>query len=98
MNIYVGNLSFKATEEDVRQAFASFGAIKSVAIIKDRLTGESRGFAFVEMTNAAEGQAAIAALNGKELKGRPLTVNEARPRAEGAGGPRGGDRRGGSNW
>jgi cold-inducible RNA-binding protein len=99
MNIYVGNLSFQAGEEDVRQTFAAYGQVSSVAIIKDQFTGKSRGFAFVEMPNAAEANAAIAALNGKELEGRALTVNEARPRAErpaGGGGGRGGFDRGGS--
>jgi RNA recognition motif-containing protein len=91
MNIYVGNLSFNAGEEDIRQAFAAYGEVASVSIIKDQFTGKSRGFAFVEMTNNAEAQAAIASLNGKDLLGRNLTVNEARPRTE--GGPRGGGNR-----
>jgi RNA recognition motif-containing protein len=91
MNIYVGNLSFKAAENDLRQAFAAFGAVTSVAIIKDQVTSKSRGFAFVEMANSAEAQAAIAGLNGKDLLGRPLMVNEARPRTPGGGG--GGPRR-----
>jgi RNA recognition motif-containing protein len=82
MNIYVGNLSFKLSEDDVQKAFAAFGQVSSVAIIKDKLTGRSRGFAFVEMPEASEAQAAIAALNGKDLGGRSLTVNEARPREE----------------
>jgi len=95
MNIYVGNLSFKAGEEDLRQAFSAFGTVTSVAIIKDKMTGDSRGFGFVEMPNGTEGQAAIAGLNGKDLLGRTLTVNEARPRTEngprsGGGGARGG--------
>jgi RNA recognition motif-containing protein len=85
MNIYVGNLSFKASEVEVRQAFAAFGQVSSVAIIKDQATGKSRGFAFVEMPNNAEGQAAIAGLNGKDLMGRQLMVNEARPRTPGVG-------------
>lgn len=83
MNIFVGNLSFQASEDDIRQAFAVYGQVSSVAIIKDKMTGRSRGFAFVEMPNAPEGQTAITALNGKELKGRAITVNEARPRSEG---------------
>ena len=82
MNIYVGNLSYQASEDEIRAAFAAYGEVKSVAIIKDKETGRSRGFAFVEMANAAEGQAAIAGLNGKDLKGRALTVNEARPRTD----------------
>jgi RNA recognition motif-containing protein len=91
MNIYVGNLPFTASEEDVRQAFAAYGTVSSVAIIKDHETGQSRGFAFVEMPNGEEGQAAINNLNGKPLKGRALKVNEARPREAGGGG--GGGRR-----
>lgn len=83
MNIYVGNLSRGVTEDDLREAFATFGQVASVAIIKDKYSGESRGFGFVEMPTAAEAQAAIGGLNGKELKGRTLTVNEARPRTEG---------------
>jgi len=85
MNIYVGNLSFKASEVEVRQAFAAFGEVSSVAIIKDQATGKSRGFAFVEMPNNPEGQAAIAGLNGKDLMGRQLMINEARPRTPGSG-------------
>jgi cold-inducible RNA-binding protein len=85
MNIYVGNLSFKASEDEVRQAFAAFGEVSSVAIIKDQATGKSRGFAFVEMPNNAEGQAAIAGINGKDLMGRQLMINEARPRTPGSG-------------
>ncbi|MFZ6026633.1 MAG: RNA recognition motif domain-containing protein [Chloroflexota bacterium] len=97
MNIYVGNLSFKASEDDVRDAFAAYGQVASVAIIKDQATGRSRGFAFVEMPDGGEGNAAIAALNGKDLLGRSLTVNEARPRPEGGsrGGGGGGYSRGG---
>ncbi len=93
MNIYVGNLSFKATEDDLRQVFSAYGQVASVAIIKDQVTSRSRGFAFVEMPTASEANAAIAGLNGKELQGRVLTINEARPRAERpprAGGDRGG--------
>jgi len=83
MNIYVGNLSRDVTEEDLRQAFEAFGQVTSAKIITDKLSGASRGFGFVEMPAKTEGQAAIAGLNGKELKGRRLTVNEARPRSEG---------------
>ncbi len=90
MNIYVGNLPFSVSEDDIRQAFAQYGAVDSVSIIKDKFTNQSRGFAFVEMPNATEAQAAIAALNGKDFNGRALTVNEARPRTEGGGGGRGG--------
>ncbi len=82
MNIYVGNLSFQASEEDVQQAFAAYGTVTSASIIKDKFTGQSRGFAFVEMPNADEGKAAIQGMNGKDLKGRTLTVNEARPKED----------------
>lgn len=90
MNIYVGNLSFDAVESDVRALFEAHGQVASVSIIEDKFTGRPRGFAFVEMATDAEAQAAIAALNGKDLKGRPLTVNEARPRTEHRGGGGGG--------
>lgn len=94
MNIYVGNLPFTASEDDVKQAFGAFGTVSSVSIIKDHETGQSRGFAFVEMPNNDEGQAAITNLNGKPLKGRALKVNEARPReSSGMGGGAGGPRR-----
>ena len=82
MNIYVGNISRDAGETDLREAFAAFGAIQSVSIIKDKYSGESRGFGFVEMPNKEEAQKALSALNGKDFKGRPLTVNEARPRTD----------------
>jgi RNA recognition motif-containing protein len=82
MNIYVGNLSYQATEDEVRDAFAAHGDVKSVNVIIDRMTGQSRGFAFVEMATKEAGEAAIAALNGFELRGRPLRINEARPREE----------------
>lgn len=91
MNIYVGNLSFNVTEADLREAFAEYGQVASVAIIKDKFSGESRGFGFVEMPSSAEAQAAIAGLNGKPFKGRDLRVNEARPRTAGDE-RRGGDR------
>jgi cold-inducible RNA-binding protein len=87
MKIYVGNMSYDTTEEDLHLAFKPFGKAISAAIIKDKLSGRTKGFAFVEMSSDAEGQAAIAGLNGKELKGRELNVNEARPRTES---PRGG--------
>lgn len=96
MNIYIGNIPHDATEDELREAFAIYGQVASVAIIKDRFTGESRGFGFVEMPTRSEAQAAIAALNGKEFKGRTLTVNEARPRAESSGGGNRGGRRTGS--
>ncbi len=92
MNIYVGNLSYEVTEEDLRQAFGAFGQVESVNIIKDKYSGESKGFGFVEVPDKAEAQSALEGLNGKELKGRALKVSEARPRSEGS---RGGGRRGG---
>jgi RNA recognition motif-containing protein len=95
VNIYVGNLSRDATEADVREAFQAFGQVATVTIVKDKFSGEPRGFGFVEMPAKTEAQAAIAGMNGKDLKGRALTVNEARPRAEGRGNRerRGGGRR-----
>ena len=92
-NIFVGNLDFSATEDEVRALFEDFGAVERAAIIRDRDTGRSRGFGFVEMTVNSEADAAIAALNGRELNGRALKVNEALPKGEGA--PRGGPRAGG---
>jgi len=96
MNIYVGNLSREVTEEDLRQAFEAFGQVATITIIKDKFSGESRGFGFVEMPAKAEAQSAITGLNGKDLKGRNLNVNEARPRPEGGRG--GGRRGGGRRW
>ena len=95
MKIYVGSLSYKATEEDLKKEFEGFGQVESVNIIKDRYSGESRGFGFVEMPNKDEAQSAIESLNGREMKGRKISVNEARPRSEGfrGGGRRGGGRR-----
>lgn len=94
MNLYVGNLSYDATEDDLRRAFEAFGRVESASIIKDKYSGESKGFGFVEMPNAAEAKTAISSLDGKDFKGRALTVNEARPRPEGrqAKGGRGGRR------
>ncbi len=86
MNIYVGNLSYEATENDLRTAFEAYGQIQSATIIKDKYTGDSKGFGFVEMPSQQEAQAAIDGLNEKELKGRTITVNEARPRTENRGG------------
>jgi RNA recognition motif-containing protein len=82
MNIYVGNLSYNLTEDELRKAFEEFGAVDSARIITDRDTGRAKGFAFVEMGNDGEAKAAIEALNGKELGGRAMNVNEARPRPE----------------
>lgn len=90
MNIYVGNLSTEATEDDLRQAFEGFGQVTSVNIIKDKFSGESRGFGFVEMSSKEEAQAAISGLNGKQMHNRSLNVNEARPRTDGGGGGGGG--------
>jgi len=92
--LYVGNLSFNTTEPDLQDLFASAGAVQEVALMQDKFTGKSRGFAFVTMATEADAQKAIADLNGKTVEGRPLTVNEARPREArppgGGGGGRGG--------
>lgn len=102
-NIFVGNLSYQTTEPELEAAFGSYGAVERVSIVRDRDTGQPRGFAFVEMTNSAEAANAINGLNGKELNGRTLNVNEARPREArtggggfggGGGGGRGGNRGG----
>jgi len=94
MNLYVGNLSQQANEEDLRQAFGAFGTVKSVNIIKDKFSGVSKGFGFVEMEAKAEAQEAMQELNGSELKGTHIIVNEARPKSDsrrsGGGGGRGG--------
>jgi RNA recognition motif-containing protein len=90
MNIYAGNLPWGLSEEDLREAFEAFGEVASVKIIKDKFTGRSRGFGFVEMANQEEGEAAISALNGKDLKGREIVVNQARPRRDDQGGGGGG--------
>ena len=91
MNLYIGNLSHEATEADVQQAFEAFGQVKSATIIKDKFSGESRGFGFVEMPGRVEAEAAIIGLTGKELLGQTLIVNEAHARADDR---RGGGRRG----
>jgi RNA recognition motif-containing protein len=94
--LYVGNLSFQTTSEDLRDHFAQAGNVESASVVEDRMTGRSRGFGFVEMSTAEEAAAAIEQLNGKEFAGRNLTVNEARPRTDrgpgnfGGGGNRGG--------
>lgn len=95
MNIYVGNLSFDATEADIERAFSEYGEVKSVNIVKDRDTGRSRGFCFVEMVDAQAGKKAISGLNDQEIAGRSVTVNEARPREDRRGGGGGG---GGRRW
>lgn len=100
MNIYVGNLAAGITEDELRQAFEGFGKVDTARIIMDRFSGQSRGFGFVEMPDGAQAKAAIEGMNGKDLKGQSLTVNEARPQADrrGGGGRRdfggGGGRRG----
>ena len=100
MNIYVGNISWDLTEEDLKSAFEAHGQVSTVKIITDKFTGRSRGFGFVEMPEKAEAEAAISGLNGKELKGREIVVNEARPRQEGSrgGGGRRSARGGRSRW
>jgi RNA recognition motif-containing protein len=95
MRIYVGNLSFEVTEDELRQEFASFGEVTSVTIPTDKYSGRPRGFAFVEMPAVSEGQAAISTLNGKTLKDRTLNVNAARPRSDNKGNRPYGGRRGG---
>lgn len=96
MKLYVGNLSFQTTSEELESLFARVGTVESASVVTDRDTGRSRGFGFVEMASAAEGTAAIAEFNGKQIDGRSLTVNEARPREERSGGGGfGGNRRGG---
>jgi RNA recognition motif-containing protein len=82
MNIYVGNLSYGMSEDELRDAFGAFGEVSSVKILMDRETGRSRGFGFVEMPNKSEGETAIAQLNGKDVGGRALRINEARPREQ----------------
>jgi RNA recognition motif-containing protein len=99
MRLYVGNLNYATKDDDLRRLFGQFGEVSQVAVITDRETGRSKGFGFVEFGDAAAGQAAIDAMNGKEIGGRALKVNEARPRSDfggsGGGGGRGGERRGG---
>jgi len=90
MNIYVGNLSHQATEDDLRKAFEAFGQVESANIIKDKFSGESRGFGFVQMPSKQEAQKAIEQMNGTDLMGRAVNVNEARPRADRSSGGRGG--------
>ena len=98
MNIYVGNLSYQATEDDVRKAFEAFGTVASVNIIADKYSGASKGFGFVEMPNREEAAAAIDGLNGNDLAGRSINVSEARPRGEGRRGGGGGQRGGGRRF
>ncbi len=108
MKIYVGNLSFNTTNQDLNDLFGEIGPVESANVIEDRETGRSRGFGFVEMTNQADGENAIAQLNGKEVDGRQLKVNEAKPQERsgggggrggyGGGGGRGGNRGGGGGY
>lgn len=85
-NIFVGNLSYQTTEAELEAAFGAFGAVERVSVVRDRDTGQPRGFAFVEMTNSSEAANAINGMNGRELNGRALNVNEARPREQRSGG------------
>ena len=101
MKLYVGNLSFETTAQDLEKMFGELGTVESASLIEDRDTGRSRGFAFIEMSSNEEGKSAISQLNGKEVGGRALTVNEAKPRenrAAGGGFGGGGNRRGGSRY
>jgi len=99
MNIYVGNLSFEVTDDDLRQQFSAYGEVESASVVKDRFSGESRGFGFVEMPARKDAEAAIAALNGTDVKGRSITVNEAKPKApKSGGGGGGGGGRGGRRY
>jgi cold-inducible RNA-binding protein len=90
MNIYVGNLSPDVTGDELRQAFGAFGQVESANVITDKFSGESRGFGFVEMPSKEEATAAIAGMNGKDIKGRAVSVNEAKPKTDRGGGGRGG--------
>jgi RNA recognition motif-containing protein len=105
MNIYVGNLPYETTENDLKQAFEAYGRVDSARTIVDKYTNQSKGFGFVEMPDSGEAQAAIAGLDGKDMGGRALKVNEARPKTEGGrgggggyGGGGGGGGRGGRSW
>jgi RNA recognition motif-containing protein len=101
MNIYVGNLAYSVTQDELREAFGAYGEVESANLIMDKFTGESKGFGFVEMPNNSEADAAIKALNEQPMKGRPIRVNQAKPRAERSGGggrPGGGGPGGGRRW
>jgi RNA recognition motif-containing protein len=95
MKLYVGNLSYEVTDDDLRDAFAAHGQVTSAEVVKDKYSGQSKGFGFVEMPSQQEANAAMQALNSSDLKGRSINVNEARPRTGGSGGGGGRDRRGG---
>ena len=105
-NIFVGNLSYQTTESELEALFGAYGAVERVTVVRDRDTGQPRGFAFVEMTNSNEAANAMQAMNGREMNGRTLNVNEARPREQrtggggfgGGGGGRGGNRGGGGGF
>jgi RNA recognition motif-containing protein len=98
MKLFVGNLSFQTTQDDLVQVFSPYGAVESATVLTDRSTGQSRGFGFVEMTNRNEAQAAINALNGTQLDGRALNVNEARPKADSGFGGGGNKQRRQPRW
>ncbi len=101
MKIFVGNLNYSTTEDDLRAAFSAYGAVDRVSVVTDRDTGQPRGFAFVEMANQNEAETAISVLNGSEMNGRTLNVNEARPKPQGGsggGGGGGGGRGRGPRW
>ncbi len=101
MNIYVGNLAYSVTQDELREAFGAYGEVESANLIMDKFTGESKGFGFVEMPNNSEADAAIKALNEQPMKGRPIRVNQAKPRAErgrSGGGGGGGGAGGGRRW
>jgi cold-inducible RNA-binding protein len=95
--LFVGNLSFSTTEQDLTSMFSQYGSVESVNVITDRMTGQPRGFAFVEMSNRSEAERAISVLNGSDLQGRTLNVNEARPKVDGPRGGGGNSRGGGGN-
>ena len=97
MNIYVGNLSYQTTEDELRDLFAEFGDVVSAKLIEDKFTGQSKGFGFVEMSNNSEAQKAMDELNGRDVNGRSITVNQARPRQERSRGGGGGRGYGGGN-
>ena len=98
MRIYVGNLSYEVTEEELQQEFMAYGEVTSVSILTDKISGRPKGFGFVEMASKSEAEAAIADLNGKTLKERTIVVNEARPRTDSRSGGSYGDRRGGGGY
>jgi len=98
VNIYVGNIPHSTSDDELRAAFEAFGEVTSASVIRDKFTGQSRGFAFVEMPSSTDGLNAVEEMNGKDFKGRTLTVNEARPRTEGGGGRPGGGGGGGRRF